>query len=121
MRGIVLFAHGSRDPEWARPFEMIRDRVRDVRPEYPIELAFLDFIAPTLEEAIAALASRGATAITVYPLFMAAGGHLKSDLPKLVEAIRGDHPHVPIALETSVGEVPEIQDVIAAWVLSRAD
>ena len=26
MHGIVLFAHGARDPGWARPFEAIRDR-----------------------------------------------------------------------------------------------
>ncbi len=120
MRGIVLFAHGARDPDWAKPFESIRDRVREVRPEYPIELAFLDFMKPTLEEAIAAVVSRGASVVTVYPLFMAAGGHLKQDLPRLLDAIRAEHPHVPIALETAVGEVPEILDVMAAWVLSRA-
>lgn len=121
MRGIVLFAHGSRDPEWARPFESLRERVREVRPEYPIELAYLDFLKPTLEEAIRRVIERGASAITVYPMFMAAGGHLRQDLPRLVEAIRAEHPHVPIALETSVGEVPEILDVMAAWVLSRAE
>ena len=121
MRGIVLFAHGARDPEWARPFEAIRDRVRASRPEYPIVIAYLELMPPTLEEAIASLAAEGASAITVFPLFMAQGGHLKQDLPRILEAIRANYPHVPICLETAVGEIPEILDAIAAWILGRAE
>jgi sirohydrochlorin cobaltochelatase len=120
MRGIVLFAHGARDPGWTRPFEEIRDRVRASRPEYPIELAYLELMAPTLEEAIDSLAAQGASAITVFPLFMAQGGHLKQDLPRILAAIRAGRPHLPIALESAIGEVPEILDAIAAWILSRA-
>ena len=121
MRGIVLFAHGARDPEWARPFEAIRDRVRASRPEYPIVVAYLELMPPTLEEAIESLIADGASAITVFPLFMAQGGHLKQDLPRILEEIRASYPHVPIALETAVGEVPEILDAIAAWILARAE
>ena len=121
MRGIVLFAHGARDPEWARPFEEIRRRLAASRPEYPTEVAFLELMQPTLEEAIASLVERGAPAITVFPLFMAQGGHLKQDLPRLLDAIRASHPRVPIALETSIGEVPEILVAIAEWILSRVD
>ena len=121
MRGIVLFAHGARDPEWARPFHEICNRVRSSRPEYPIEVAFLELMSPTLEEAINSLAAEGATAITVFPLFMAQGGHLKQDIPRILDSIRASHPHVPIALERAVGEVPEILDAIAAWILTRAD
>jgi sirohydrochlorin cobaltochelatase len=121
MRGIVLFAHGARDPEWARPFEAIRARIAASRPEYPIELAYLELMPPTLEEAIASLVERGAPAITVFPLFMAQGGHLKQDLPRILEAIRASHPRIPIALEPAIGEVPEILEAIAAWILGRTD
>ena len=120
MRGIVLFAHGARDPGWARPFEDIRTRVRSSRPEYPIELAYLELMSPTLEEAIDSLARQGASAITVFPLFMAQGGHLKQDLPRILDAIRASYPHIPIALEPPIGEVPEVLAAIAAWILDRA-
>lgn len=119
MRGLVLFAHGARDPDWARPFAAIRERVRASRPEFPIELAFLEIMSPTLGQAVDALVARGALAITVFPLFMAQGGHLKQDVPRLLEAIRSAHPHVPIALAPSIGEVPEVLDAIAAWILAR--
>ena len=121
MRGIVLFAHGARDPEWARPFEEIRDHVRASRPEYPIALAYLEIMSPTLEEAIASLAAEGASSITVFPLFMAQGGHLKQDLPRILAAIRLNHPHLPIALESALGDSPEVLTAIAGWILSRAE
>src|SRR5688572_30153864 len=117
MRGLVLFAHGARDPEWARPFEAIRDRVRAQRPEFPVALAYLEVMSPPLGEAIDALVAEGASSITVYPLFMAQGGHLKQDLPRMLEPVRQRHAHVPISLQSAVGEVPEVIDAIAAWIL----
>jgi len=120
MRGIVLFAHGARDAQWAQPFTAIRERVRAARPEYPIEVAYLELMAPTLEEAIASVIGEGASAVTVFPLFMAQGGHLKQDLPRILDAIRANHPHIPIALEPPIGEVAEILDAIAGWILARA-
>jgi sirohydrochlorin cobaltochelatase len=121
VRGIVLCAHGARDPEWARPFEELRERVRAARPEYPIEVAYLELMSPTLEEAIQSLAREGASAITVFPIFMGQGGHLKKDIPRILDAIRASHPHVPIALEPPIGEVPEVLGAIAAWILSRSE
>jgi sirohydrochlorin cobaltochelatase len=121
MRGIVLFAHGAKDPHWAEPFAQIRERVRAARPEYPIELAFLEMMTPTLEEAIASVIAEGALTVTVYPLFMAQGGHLRKDLPRILDAIRAAHPRIPISLEPPIGEVPEILEAIAGWILLRAD
>ena len=121
MHGIVLFAHGARDPEWARPFEAIRDVVRRKRPEYPIALAYLEAMDPPLEAAIDSLVQEGASSITVFPLFMAQGGHLKQDLPRILEAIRASHPHIPIAQESALGDSPDLLEAIASWVLTRID
>lgn len=121
MRGIVLFAHGARDPGWARPFEAIRERIRAKRPEYRIELAYLELMSPSLEEAVGSLVKEGALCVTVYPLFMAQGGHLKQDLPKILDAIRATYPKIPIALEAAIGEVPEVLDAITEWILGRVE
>jgi len=116
----VLFAHGARDPEWARPFEAIRERVRTQRPEWRIELAYLEMMSPTLEDAVGKLIADGAPCVSVFPLFMAQGGHLKQDLPRILDDIRARHARIPIALEKPIGEVPEILEAIAAWIASRS-
>ncbi|MEO5693236.1 MAG: CbiX/SirB N-terminal domain-containing protein [Usitatibacter sp.] len=120
MRGIILFAHGARDPEWARPFEAIRDIVRKQRPECPIALAYLEVMTPTLEDAVAALVAQGAPAITVFPVFMAQGGHLKQDVPRLLDAVRALYPHIPICQESAIGDVPEILQAISQWIVERS-
>ena len=119
MQGLVLFAHGARDPEWARPFEAIRDRVRAQRPQLPVALAYLEMMSPSLEEALDAVAAQGASSIRVVPLFMAQGGHLKKDLPRILEDIRARKPQVAVTLETAIGDVPELLDAIAGWVVRK--
>jgi sirohydrochlorin cobaltochelatase len=120
VQGIVLFAHGARDPAWARPFEAIRDLVRAARPDARVELAFLELMQPALPEAVNAIAASGVREILVFPLFMAQGGHLKKDLPVIVEGLRNAHPQVRIGIEPAVGEVPEVLDAISAWILDTA-
>jgi len=119
VRGLVLFAHGASDPQWAKPFEAIRDRVRDALPGRPVALAYLESMAPTLEEAVDALTRQGATHIVVIPLFMSQGAHLKRDVPRIIDAIRAGEAGVEITVENAIGDVPEILDVIASWVVSK--
>jgi sirohydrochlorin cobaltochelatase len=121
MRGIVLFAHGARDPQWSRPLEAIRDRLRASRPEYPVALAYLELMSPTLEQAIEAVCAEGASSITVFPLFLSQGAHLKQDVPRILDAIRANYPNTPIALEPALGEVPELLEAITGWILARAE
>jgi hypothetical protein len=42
-------------------------------------------------------------------------------LPRILEAIRESHPHMPISLESAIGDVPEILEAIARWILERSE
>ena len=108
--GIVLFAHGSRDPEWARPFESI---AAELAKKHLVRLAYLEIMQPPLADAIASLANAGVQAIRIVPLFFAQGGHVKEDLPRLVAAARNAHPQVKITLEKAIGERPQVIAAIA--------
>jgi sirohydrochlorin cobaltochelatase len=117
MRAIILFAHGARDPEWARPFHRIQALIRTRLPGTPIELAFLEMMKPNLSSAIDAVVAQGVTAITVVPLFMAQGGHLREDVPRLIQQIKQSHPSVAVSLTSPIGEVEAILHQIAEWVV----
>ncbi len=116
---VVLFAHGARDPQWAEPFQRIREQVKVLRPGVPVELAFLELMEPGLAECVASLAARGTHRITLVPLFMAQGGHLKKDLPRIVQALQADHPGLSIAVTPAIGESAMLLAAIAAWVVQQ--
>ena len=119
-QAIILFAHGARDPEWAAPFGTIKQQLQAARPEVQVELAFQDFMTPSLEAAVAQSEAQGAKRIVLVPLFMAQGGHLKQDLPLLVGKLREQHPQLELQVLPAIGDAPEILQAIADWVLRAA-
>lgn len=116
---ILLFAHGARDPAWAEPFLRIAARVRAAEPNLRVELAFLGLMQPALGDAVGGMVSAGIRHITLVPLFLAQGGHLREDLPRLLEGIRREHPGIRIDVTQAIGDSPELTDAIARWALSR--
>jgi sirohydrochlorin cobaltochelatase len=102
--GLLLFAHGARDPHWAQPFEQVAAAVRAARPAMPVRLAFLEFMAPDIRGAAAELAAAGCKHVDVLPLFLGAGGHVRKDLPPLLEQLRSHHAGVSFRLHAAVGE-----------------
>ncbi len=113
-QGVVLLAHGSRDPEWSRPFERIAASVEKKLPAVAVALAYLEH-GPSLAEAIAMLVAKGAGAIRVVPVFLGTGGHVKDDIPKLVAAA---NPAVKVLIDPPIGEQPQIIEAIAATISS---
>jgi sirohydrochlorin cobaltochelatase len=119
--GVVLFAHGSRDPEWARPFRAIERKVAQANADKTVALAFLELMQPTLPDAIDRMAAEGCGRITIAPLFMAQGAHLKRDLAKIVEEARARHASVELAALPAAGEADTVMDAIAAWIADNVD
>ena len=116
---ILLFAHGARDPGWAEPFRRIAGRLRAAQPGLRVELAFLELMEPRLADAVAVLAGAGIDRITLVPLFLAQGGHLKEDLPKLLDDIRNQHPSVRIDVTAAIGDSESLTNAIADWALTQ--
>ena len=112
--GIILFGHGARDPRWAEPFERLAAKLRASRGD-PVSLAFLELMTPDLPTAVAALAADGCDAITVVPVFFGQGGHVRRDLPEIVEQCRAAHPDLAIHCATAVGEDDAVLDAVAEY------
>jgi sirohydrochlorin cobaltochelatase len=119
--GLILFAHGSRDPRWAEPFEAIREAIRSRSPALPVRLAYLELMQPDLAAAADELVAEGCTRIDVLPLFLGTGGHLRRDLPPLVEAIHERHPQVSATLHAAAGEAPTLIAAMAEHALSLTE
>ena len=112
-RGLILFAHGARDPRWAAPFEAVAARLRSQHPAVAVRLAYLEFMAPSLGDAGAQLAAEGCAAVAVLPMFLGAGGHVRKDLPLLLDAMRAAHPAVAFTLHAAIGEIDSVVAAMA--------
>jgi sirohydrochlorin cobaltochelatase len=109
-QGIILLAHGSRDPEWSRPFERLAASVEKKLPAVAVALAYLEH-GPSLDEALAMLVAKGSGSIRVVPVFLGAGGHVKDDIPKLIAAA---NPPVKVVIDPPIGEQAQLIEAIAA-------
>ncbi len=112
-RGLILFAHGARDPRWAAPFEAVAERVRLSQPDAAVRLAFLELMPPTLLDAGTALAAV-CDEVQILPLFLGAGGHVRKDLPALVDTLRAARPQTRFVLHPPVGELDAVLAAMAA-------
>jgi len=119
-KAVILFAHGARDPEWARPFERLRTALLARAPDLAVELAYLEMMQPDLKAAVDSLAARGASAISIVPVFMAQGGHLKRDLPLQIVQVREHHPTIAFSLQPAIGEAQAMIDAMALYIADSA-
>ncbi|HVL75938.1 MAG TPA: CbiX/SirB N-terminal domain-containing protein [Noviherbaspirillum sp.] len=114
-RALVLFAHGARDPRWAEPFQKLQERVQAARPDAVVATAFLELMSPSLPELAADLANKGCMDVTIVPVFFGQGGHIRRDLPLLVDRLRADHPQVRFHVTGAVGEDAAVLDALARY------
>jgi sirohydrochlorin cobaltochelatase len=117
MKAIILCAHGARDPTWAEPLRRMLEAIQAQQPGVRVELGFLELMRPTFDEAVDRLADAGH--IVVVPAFIAAGSHLKRDLPQLAANAMDRHPGLEIEISPPVGESPEVIAAIAAFALKQ--
>jgi sirohydrochlorin cobaltochelatase len=118
MNGIILFAHGSRDPLWSKPIEAIATAIAKQSPDSVVRCAYLELMLPSLDTVVVALTAQGLQQIRIVPMFLGVGKHAREDLPELVAALRLAHPKIQLELTPSIGEHPELIASIAKIVTS---
>lgn len=80
---LVLVAHGSQDPTAARCVADIASGVQSRLAGTDVRVAFVDVRRPSVADAVAGLAEA-----VVVPAFLAAGFHVRTDLPTQLAAVR---------------------------------
>lgn len=113
MTGIILFAHGSRDPQWRLPIETVATQITQRQPGTLVRCAYLELCLPSLPDAATDLIASGARIIRVFPLFLGVGKHAREDLPLLIDEIRTAHPGVTIELLPTAGESDKLISLMA--------
>ena len=116
--GIILFAHGSRDPQWRLPIEAVAAQIMQRQPGTLVRCAYLELCLPSLPDAATDLIATGARMIRVFPLFLGVGKHAREDLPLLIHELTAAHPTVTVQLLPTAGESSQLISLMADIALS---
>ncbi|MFR9751534.1 sirohydrochlorin chelatase [Nocardia sp. 004] len=115
---LIAVAHGSRDPRSAATVSAVVAAIADTRPDIDIRTAFLDLTAPSVEQAVDAVAAQGHTHAVVTPLLLGSAFHARVDLPGLLAAARARHPRLRLTqadvLGTDPGLISALRDRVRA-------
>lgn len=115
-RVLILLDHGSRRSEAHEHLEFLAQTVREREPSLSVLIAHMEHASPSLEEAIATCACRGAREVWVHPMFLAPGRHLTEDIPAFTEAAARRHPDLSVRLTPALGMTAGLADLILSSV-----
>jgi len=108
---LVLVAHGTRDPAGNLIIRDIAEAVRRRLPGVDVRTAFVDVRSPNVTEALASVTGPA----VVIPAFLAAGYHVRIDIP--AQILASGHPDVTMSDLLGVDLVPAAHQrlVEAGW------
>ncbi|SFM24459.1 sirohydrochlorin chelatase [Marinobacter zhejiangensis] len=109
----LLLAHGSSDENWRRTFESLAAPTLASVPDSTI--TYMELCQPSLQQSIAEGTAKGYSQFIVVPLFLAAGRHLRVDVPKMIQSLETEYG-VTITLTPPIGENPHLGVAIKAVV-----
>ena len=126
---ILVIGHGTREPQGIAQFHQFVDQLRDALAPRLVAPAFLELAQPSIPEAIATLASSGATRVVAAPVLLFAAGHALLDIPALLADAERIHPQIEfrqarcLECHPAVVELSALRfrEAIAASDWSRAD
>ncbi|WP_404332560.1 sirohydrochlorin chelatase [Mesobacillus maritimus] len=119
MKAILYVGHGTRSKKGAEEAKAFLQRVINQVDDAPIqEISFLELTPPFIDQAFKRCVERGATEITVVPLFLLAAGHIKKDIPEALLKSQENYPAIQVEMKDPFGVQDEILDAVEELVLS---
>ncbi|RJX30917.1 MAG: cobalamin biosynthesis protein CbiX [Oxalobacter sp.] len=113
--GMILIAHGARDPEWALPFLRMQEMTQAILPSVSVELAFLEFMQPDFSALVSRLATSGTRQIRVVPLFLGKTGHVLRDIQSKLMQLQQAYPEIDFHMADTVSHDESVLQAIARY------
>lgn len=112
LSALVLAGHGTRHPAGRASIAALVEAVADRLPGIPIRPAYLDHLAPTVEDALLELAGERTTRAAVIPLLLSAATHSKNDVAAAIADVRSREPRLTIRYGRPLGPHPLLVDAL---------
>ena len=119
--GVMVCGHGSRDAGAVREFASVAEGLRKLMPEMPVEYGYLEFATPIIRDGLDALRERGVTRILAVPGMLFAAGHVKNDIPSVLNTYAAQNDGVTIELGKELGIDPKMIRAAGARIQQALD
>src|SRR5262250_173893 len=94
--GVMVCGHGSRDDEAIGEFAAVADGLARRLPHYPVASGFLEFARPIIRDGLDVLRTQGVDRILAVPGMLFAAGHVKNDIPSVLNDYAARYPHLRV-------------------------
>jgi sirohydrochlorin ferrochelatase len=110
---IIVLGHGSKRQESGAPVTELTTALKSAGCFEIVEHAFLQYAAPTIEDAVGSCRRQGAGKIVIVPFFVQPGAHVMKDIPDKLEKLKRCYPNVVFTVTDYVGAHPMMLDIVA--------
>jgi sirohydrochlorin ferrochelatase len=118
--GLVLIAHGSRQPEANADLIQVADQLRN-RGHRVVVASYLELAAPDIDLGGQLAVDQGATEVVLIPYFLSAGVHVRRDLAAARDRLAKRFPTVSFGLAPPLGPHPFLLEIIEGRVRDCLD
>ena len=101
--GILICGHGSRDANAIKEFAVLAEMLDARLPDYDVDHGFLEFATPVIRTGLNALQEKGNTNILALPGMLFAAGHVKNDIPSVLNTYMAQNPGVTVQYGRELG------------------
>ena len=119
--GVMVCGHGSRDEGAVREFARVAEGLRKLMPETPVEYGYLEFAKPIIRDGLDKLRDQGVTRVLAVPGMLFAAGHVKNDIPSVLNTYAAQNDGVSIELGKELGIDPKMIRAAGARVQEALD
>ena len=106
--GVMLCGHGSRDEDAVAEFAGLARHLARHLAKYPVEYGYLEFATPIIRDGLDRLRGQAVTRVLAVPGMLFAAGHVKNDIPSVLNSYAAEHPGFRIDYGKDLGLDPKM-------------
>lgn len=113
MKSLIIIAHGSKKEKSNNEVREIVNSIQTENTLYDkIEVSFLEFATPTLEQSVKKCIEDKSYNITIYPYFLNSGKHVTYDIPYEIRLLKQKYQDIEFIILSHFGKSESIKKII---------
>lgn len=108
---VLLIGHGTRLAAGVSEFQLLSEQLQQALPDRTCLAGYLELAEPNVLDALETLWQQGFRRITALPALLMAAGHIKNDIPALINTFQAEHPGLNVAFGRDLGIHPHLLQI----------